>query len=819
MKNKFNKILKSKRKQPKETDTDPQVAQKKRHSSRNWWMRIPMPIRKGLIAFVVIFGLVGLFSGAAFAWYAFVYLDPTMDLGNIDNSLDYTTVVYATDSAGKTQEIEHLYKDENRIWVSLGDIPTHLQQAFIAIEDQRFYKHNGVDWIRTGGAVIGMVTGSDSYGGSTITQQLIKNLTGDDDVKISRKIQEIRRALYLEKEYNKNQILEAYLNTIYLSQGCNGVQTAAKVYFNKNVQDLTLAESACIAAITKYPTKYDPYGDEESRAANKERQETILNKMAELEMITKEQAQEAKEVELVFENGSKKETDSKQSYFVEELVDQVIEDLVEEKGYSYSYASSMVYSGGLSIYSTVEPNVQAILDDAYAKTSTFTSYELYSNGETPQSAMVILNNSTGAVAAMVGGRGEKTIGRGLNRATSAYRQPGSCMKPIGTYAPAFEYKVRVDGTTISPGTMVLDSYVRDAWPVNYDVVTNKLMSIQTAISKSTNTVAVKVNMALGADRAYKFLEENLGVTSLVPGSDKDANSSATALGGMTKGISVLEITAAYAAFPNNGTYTEPYYYTKVVDSNGKVLLEKTPKTNVAMSESTAAMINMLLRNAATSGTGSPANFGTTAIAGKTGTTSDSKDRWFVGYTSYYTAAVWYGFDQPVRIQYGGTNPAVKAWRTVMSQVHEGLSYKSFNEPTNLTSISYCSESGQLPTELCKKANTVVSGMFLPGVTPTETCTVHVEEEKPKEDQPQNTQDPQPQKPSKDEETTPKDPEPPEENPQPAPQQPTTPEDPSNPTNPDENTEGTGALEGGGNTSGEEERTNQTGRTGDTSLQR
>ena len=211
------KLFGFKKKQPKETDTDPQVAQKKRHNSRSFWMRIPMPIRKALISFTVIVGLVGIFSSAAFAWYAFIYLDPTMDLGHIDNSLDYTTVVYANDSSGKPKEIEHLYTDENRIWVNLSDIPENLQEAFIAIEDQRFYKHNGVDWIRTAGAVIGMVTGSDSYGGSTITQQLIKNLTGDDDVKISRKIQEIRRALYLEKEYNKGQILEAYLNTIYLS--------------------------------------------------------------------------------------------------------------------------------------------------------------------------------------------------------------------------------------------------------------------------------------------------------------------------------------------------------------------------------------------------------------------------------------------------------------------------------------------------------------------------------------------------------------------------------------------------------------------------
>ncbi len=734
MKFKLPNLTFLKKKQPKETDIDPQISKKRRRTRQGLWMRIPMPVRKAIISIVVVFGLVGVFSFAAFAWYTFEYLDPTMDLGNIDSSLDYTTVVYAKDSSGSYKEIEHLYQDENRIWVDLEDIPENLKWAFISIEDERFYKHNGVDWIRTGGAVISMATGGKTFGGSTITQQLIKNLTGDDDVKISRKIQEIRRALYLEKEYNKGQILEAYLNTIYFAEGCNGVQTAANTYFGKDVKDLTLAECASIAAITNLPSKYNPYISEKTKQNNKERQETIINKMAELNKITKEEAEAAKNEKLVFKRGKTQNNDSKQSYFVEKTVDQVIADLVKEKGYSQAYASSMVYSGGLSIYCTMEPEVQAILDDAYTKTSTFTYYELAKNkdGELPQSSMVILNNSTGAVAALVGGRGEKTINRGLNRATNTYRQPGSTMKPIGTYAPAFEYKVKIDGQIISPGTLVLDSHVRDGWPVNYDVVTEKPMSIQNAISNSTNTIAVKVNMALGADRAYKFLTENLHITSMKPGGDNDENSSSTALGGMHTGISVLEITAAYETFPNGGIYTEPYYYTKVVDSSGKILLEKTPETSVAMSDSTAAMINLLLKNAVASGTGSPANFGTTQIAGKTGTTSDSKDRWFVGYTNYYTAAVWYGYDTPTRISYSGTNPAVKAWRTVMSQVHKGLEYKSLKVPNNLTSCEVCSESGLLPTEECKKAETVVSGQFLAGAIPKETCTIHVAEE-PKEE--------------------------------------------------------------------------------------
>ncbi len=721
------------------SDEEKQITKKNRKKVSYFWKRIPTPIRKALIAFIVIIGLTGLFSVAAFGWYTLEYVDPTMDLGNIDSSLDYTSVVYATNASGKVVEIEQLHKDENRIWVGLDEIPDNLQWAFIAIEDRRFYQHDGVDWIRTGGAIINMVKGGSTYGGSTITQQLIKNLTGDNDVKVSRKVQEIRRALYLEKEYNKSQILEAYLNTIYLSQGCNGVQTAARVYFGKDVKDLTLAECASLAAITNLPSKYDPYISDTTRDNNKERQEIILNEMVKIGKITEEEAKKAKEQKLVFKNASGKSEQSRQSYFVEAMIDQVIEDLVEQKGYSYSYASRMVYSGGLSIYSTQEIDTQAILDEAYKNTSTFTYYELAKNSkdETPQSAMVILNNKTGAVAALTGGRGEKTINRGLNRATMSYRQPGSCMKPIGTYAPAFEYNVKINGSPISPGTMVMDASVTGNWPVNYDVITNKPMSVQTAIAHSTNTVAVRVNMALGASRAFKFLRENLGITSMVD--EKDENSAVTALGGMTKGITTLEIAAAYETFPNGGTYIRPYYYTKVVDSNGKVLLNKTPESHTAMSSSTAAMINMLLQYAATSGTGSPANFGTTAIAGKTGTTSDSKDRYFVGYTAYYTAAVWYGYDYPTRINYSGTNPAVSAWRKVMSQIHQGYSYKSFDVPSNLISVQICSESGMLATEECVKAEKAISGQFIAGSQPTQPCTVHVPEvpEEPEQTEQEN----------------------------------------------------------------------------------
>lgn len=706
---------------------------KKKHYGKGligWWEKLPRGLRRGILGVALTFVFTVFFCGAAFMWYAFIYLDDEFDLASIDNSLDYTTIIYAKNDAGEMQEVERLHKGTNREWVNLAEIPDDLQWAFIAIEDKRFYTHSGVDLIRTARAILNFAGGSSSFGGSTITQQLIKNITGDDDVKISRKIQEIRRAWYLEKEYKKDQILEAYLNTIYLSQGCNGVQTAAKVYFGKDVGDLTLAECACIAAITKYPTKYDPLQNPED---NKKRQEIILNEMVSMGKATKEEAEAAKAETLKFSTGSEnKETGSKQSYFADQVIEDVLDALINEKGYTKSYANSLIFSGGLQIYSTMDIEVQQKLDAAYKETKTFTTYEL-AGDEKPQSAMVIIDNTDGSVAALAGGRGEKDLDRGLNRATQTYRQPGSCMKPIGTYAPAIEYGIKIGYGPTSPGTLVLDKSVTDTYPKNYNEPrygTNKLMTVQQAIANSTNTVAYRVNMALGAKKAYNFLSQNLGITTLVPGESNDENNQASSLGGLTKGISVMEITAAYAAFPTGGTYTKPYTFTKVLDSNGKVLLENKIESHSAMSANTAAIMNQMLQYVVTAGTGTPANFGTTAIAGKTGTTNADRDRWFVGYTSYYTAGVWYGYDSPKTIKYGGVNPAVKAWKTVMSKVHSGLPYKELPTASNLISAEYCTESGMAPTEACRAAQTVASARYIGGAQPSQPCTTHVVETPP-----------------------------------------------------------------------------------------
>lgn len=659
-----------------------------------------------------------------FAWYAFIYLDDEFDLSAADAKLNYTSVVYAMKD-GAYVEVETLHASENRIWADIDAIPERLQQAFIAIEDERFYQHSGVDIKRTLHAILNFVNpaSSSSFGGSTITQQVIKNITGDDETTVSRKIQEIRRAWYVEREYKKDQILEVYLNTIYLSQGCYGVQTAAEKYFGKTLDELTILECASIASITKYPTKYDPIQNPEN---NLDRAHDVIFKMEELGFITPEEAEAAKSQTLKLSAGNQKETVTTaeiNSYFVDQVVEDVLAALINEKGYSEAYARSLVFNGGIQIYSTMDMEVQKEIDDVYDDHSNFPSIKSGKDGSKPQSAIVIIDNETGAVVGMAGGVGEKKTARGLNRATGAYRQPGSSMKPIGTYAPAIEYGARINGIRVSPGLAVWDKGVRQQggkwWPKNYGSTSEKYVTVQKGVMSSLNTIAVRVNNALGAWRAYDFLEKKLGITTLVPGSGNDANDQAMALGGLTKGISVMEITAAYAAFPNGGEYVKPYTFTKICDQNGRVILENKVERNTAMSENTAAIMNSMLHSAATAGTGSSANFGTTAVAGKTGTTSDDKDRWFVGYTHYYTAGVWFGYDIPATI-YASGNPAARAWKAVMKDVHSGLSYKSFSRPSGLVSASACAETGKAPTEHCKE---VISGLYFAGSVPTEPCDV------------------------------------------------------------------------------------------------
>ena len=630
----------------------------------------------GLVAKIVVTVLLVILTttlllACVFAFYVKTCLTEDIDVSLSDYQLSESSIIYCETSAGEYKELATLHGSENRIWVDLEDIPDYLVKALVAIEDHRFYEHKGVDWYRTVGAMFTMLTGGDdSFGGSTITQQLIKNLTGNKEVTVQRKLIEIFQALEFEKKYDKDEIIEWYLNAVYFGEGCDGIYTAAQKYFGKEPSQLTLAESASIVGIVNLPTYYSPFYSEEN---NKERQETVLRRMYELGFISYDEYKQAKDEELVFTRSENEvATQEIYSYYVEAVIKDVTEDLMEQKGISQDTARQLLYNGGYRVYSCLDPYIQECVDNVYLDVENFpkpsyTSQQL-------QSAMVIMDPYTGEVKAMSGGVGEKTGNLVLNRATDALRAPGSSFKPLAVYAPAIELGL------ITPSTLVNDApreeveMSQDQWyPKNSDWKYRGYMDIATAVRLSINTVAAQVLDKLGLDASTNFLKNKLGITSLVA---DDYNYASLALGELTNGISVLEMTQAYCAFDNAGIFTEARTYTKVTDAAGSLILDNQAKTHVAMKSSTATNITDMLYSAANYGTGREAVFSGQAIAGKTGTSSYNWNRWFAGYTPYYVGVVWTGFDQPEQINIYG-NPAAQVWRRVMQQVHAGLEYKSF----------------------------------------------------------------------------------------------------------------------------------------------
>lgn len=697
---------------------DPRKSKGKKHSSIRTFFKV-----FGIIFLIAGFAVIGILGGTLFG-----YIDTANDFNVNDLKLNFTSQVYFIDPAtNKPMEFERLSGEENRIWVSSDKIPDELKNAVVAIEDERFWKHHGFDLKRTTGAVLSYIfKHGSSYGGSTITQQLIKNITGDDDVSPRRKIQEIWRAINIEQQLSKDQILELYLNTIYLSQGCNGVQAAANTYFGKDVSQLTLAESACIAGITQYPSKYDPLLHPES---NKTKQEVVLKKMLDLGYINEAQYDNAVNEKLNFKKGAAQERTSKQSYFVDAVVEDVINDLQKEKGYSKAIATKMLYSGGLKIYATVDPNVQASMDKVFRDNKNFPQIK---GSVQPEASMLVIDPYTGEIKGIIGGRGEKTASRTLNRATQTLRQPGSSIKPIAVYAPALEF------ANMTPATVFDDAPVTfGGWsPKNYYEGFRGPSTIRTAIEQSMNIVAVRVLDKVGVDTSFNFLKNNLGITSLVDREKRqdgktysDRNLSSLSLGGLTDGISVEQLTAAYTPFINKGMYSRPRTYTKVMDHEDKVLLEKKQKANVAMSEQTAFLMTQMLKGVVDEGTATLARLANNMpTAGKTGTTSDDKDRWFVGFTPYYVGAVWFGYDDPKEIVLPtSNNPSVVLWKAVMQDIHKNLPVKQFEEPSGIVQASICIDSGKKATDLCYKdprGSRVRTEYFKAGTVPSGVCTYH-----------------------------------------------------------------------------------------------
>ncbi len=663
-----------------------------------------------LLCFVMVLAVVG---GAMLG-----FIDNTTELIANDKNLDFSSILYYIDAeTGQPVEMERLYAKQNREWVDLNQIPENLKNAFIAIEDERFESHRGVDWKRTFGAFLGWITGNSSYGGSTITQQLIKNVTGDDARSPIRKIQEIIRALNLERKMSKDQIIEMYMNTIFLGEGCHGVQTASNVYFSKDVSELTLAECASIAGITQYPSKYDPLINFEE---HKKKQELVLDKMLELGYISQEECDAAKAEQLALKKGTTNtEGDVVQSYFVDMVIDDVVRDLMAKEKMSESQATKMVYQGGLKIYTTEDPKVQAALEEVYTNDANFPKYP----GEAvPQSAMIVMDPYTGHIKGVVGGRGEKAGDRVLNRATQTLRQPGSSIKPLSVYAPAMEAGL------ITPATIVNDGPIQigDWSPKNSYSGFLGDITVQTALEKSSNLPAIKILDKLTVDRSFQFMTNNLGFTTMVSSEIRkdgktysDKYLSSLALGGLTDGVSVKEMCAAYQPFVNSGVYTKPVSYTKVIDPSGQILLENKQESSNAMSAVTAYSIAQMLAGATRNGTGQGANLSNGIFtAGKTGTTDDNYDRWFVGFTPYYVGAAWFGFDQPQAVS---GNPALTLWHKVMEIVHEDLPDKDLQQPDNVSSRVICQQSGKIAQASCENVRTCY---FKPGTEPNSICNSH-----------------------------------------------------------------------------------------------
>ncbi|MBQ6848252.1 MAG: transglycosylase domain-containing protein [Clostridia bacterium] len=603
---------------------------------------------------------------------------------NIKNmEMNMTSVVYVKNAKGDWEEYHRIHGEENRLWVSIDKMPKNLINAFIAIEDETFYEHSGINWKRTLGAVGNMLFKFDEteFGGSTITQQLIKNVTSDKGKNAMRKAREIVRAMLIEKKLNKTQILEAYLNTIALGNGICGVQVAANYYFNKDVSELDLTECATIAAITKNPSRYNPITGMD---ANKERRKLVLQKMIEWEYIDSEELLNTYDVKIDIDSTQKDIFEGEvNNYFIDTLIEQIINDLMEKYDCTEDIASTMLYNGGYKIYATVDPKIQQSMEKVYTNVKKY----FYLKGENlqgekvhAQSAMTIMDYS-GHIVGIVGGAGEKTVNRGLNRAYNVPRQPGSTMKPIGVYALA------VENDLIHYTSKVIDQPIDNYYPDGkkgpkewYGTYLGPI-TIDYAVRKSANTIPVILLKEMGVEKSYDFLTKKLGMKHL---NEIDKNLSSLALGGCDNGITPTESAAAYAIFGNGGVYHEPTTYSKIERINGEVVLEYDTKGTQAISPATATIMNHLLQGVVygSEGTGgSISGFSSMKAFAKTGTSSDSNDLWMVAGSPYYVGSVWYGFDKWQQVN--STSLAATIWRDVMRDVHRGLETKTFEDSADV----------------------------------------------------------------------------------------------------------------------------------------
>lgn len=708
---------------------------------------------------ILLIGLIaGCVVGSAFLIYVSNHVDADMsDYIMVSSQKDSTTRIYYYDRYGNLVEDEsqRLAGGTNQMWIAYEDMPDHLINAFVAIEDKRFWEHEGVDWITTIKATLKyFIPVGENPGGSTITQQLVKNTTGDDDYTIQRKVQEIFRALNLEKDMEKTEILEMYLNTIYLSQGCNGVQAAANTYFGKDASELSLLECAAIAGITQFPTKWDPVQNPD---LNKTRRNVILKQMYSQGLITYAEYESAYNKDLILKSEDDTEdstttTVGTTTWYTDEVIEETARLLMEKYEVSYEIAVQMIYSGGYSIITAQDKTFQEILDDYFKRDNLMDDTNKVIK---KQGSFLVMDHTNGNILALCGGRGEKTDTRLLNRATMTKRQPGSSIKPIAAYAQAMDLgyinygSVREDTpynfgdrTVLSNGSVKYSN--PKGWPRNSNNRYIGRATMDYALQASKNTVAVKLVSEVGITNCFNFLKEKLHINSLVDsvattnGVKSDKNLASLGLGGLTYGVTLKEMVAAYCIFPSGGIYHEPRTVLEIRDSTGQVIIDNQNDAEVVIKEGTAQMMIRLMEHVITGSNGTATSARPVAqlvgAAGKTGTTDDNNDRWFVGYTPYFTAGIWVGYDEPQNL--GNSNESVRVWASVMKDLHtdwlkyvdSGVKEKKTFADDLLIKAKYCADSGKLISSACQadpRGGRTQTGYFTKDTLPTEACDVHV----------------------------------------------------------------------------------------------
>jgi len=674
-----------------------------------------------LISFLVII---------VFSIFVVVYIDSNLnkdiDLSIVRTGSSSITKIFYYDRdeygniTGAPIELkeEQIFLDKSE-WCSYYDMPNNLVNAFIAIEDRRFFEHSGVDWLRSGNAALSYVfnMGKSEFGGSTITQQLVKNITGDNKRTPKRKIEEILRSLYIEKNIGKIEILELYLNIVYLSENCYGISSAAETYFGKKPEELTLSECAALAAIVKSPSKFDPYLNSEN---NKIRRNIVLSKMLEYNYITEAEYNDAINDEIIINSQIESENRSGIfSWYTEAIIDDVTKDLMERYNLSREGAMMVIYKGGLNIYSPIDPSLQRSAENVFEN---YKGYINHKNGIYPNASCVILDPYTSDVLTVIGGVGVKKENRILNRATQSIRPLGSVIKPLSVYAPGIEKGILKYSTIFDDVPMSNDN---GYWPKNSPNVFHGLVDLDYSVSRSLNTTSIQALRLLGINNSYDFLSNELGFSLR----ENDKNESPLGLGQLTNGENLLNVTKAYTMFQGGGYIGNPRTYYKVTDNFGNTILENKKEYKKVISEETATIMNHLLSGVTNYGTAKYTGLkNEIALAGKTGTSGNSYDKWFVGYTAYYVCGVWVGYDNPTSVAEGGKSPAINLFDAIMTDAHNDKNKNvDLYSSNSVLEVEYCADSGCLPCEECRldpRLNRIKTGYFIKGTEPTEICHLH-----------------------------------------------------------------------------------------------